>query len=112
MLSLPHPSRAAGCPSPCFLVLFERPSCECLALRVRVCVWRVQCVCGRHYPAIQDFIRNSAPGVTGLQVTYTQGAPPNLFMQDAAGMTLEEVSIANWKSEHIAEYLSEKLASA
>ena len=77
-----------------------------------VCVWRVQCVCGRHYPAIQDFIRNSAPGVKGLQITYTQGAPPNLFMQDAAGTTLEEVSIANWKSEHIAEYLSEKLASA
>lgn len=67
---------------------------------------------GRHYPAIQDFIRNSAPGVKGLEITYTQGAPPNLFMQDASGTTLEEVSIANWKGEHISEYLNEKLASA
>ena len=44
-------------------------------------------------------------------MTYTQGAPPNLFLQDAAGTTLEEVSIANWKREHIDEYLQEKLAS-
>ncbi|KAL1520223.1 hypothetical protein AB1Y20_023693 [Prymnesium parvum] len=47
-----------------------------------------------------------------LDVTYTQGAPPNLFMQDVSGATLDEVSIANWKVEHIEEYLSEKLDSA
>ena len=53
-----------------------------------------------------------AGGFKNLQVTYTQGAPPNLFMQDASGATLEEVSIANWKVEHIEEYLTEKLAGA
>lgn len=46
-----------------------------------------------------------------LSVTYTQGAPPNLFMQDASGTTLEEIGIASWKREHIEEYLAEKLAS-
>ena len=33
-------------------------------------------------------------------------------MQDASGATIEEVSIASWKREHIEEYLNEKLASA
>ena len=45
-------------------------------------------------------------------MTFTQGAPPNLFLQDAAGTTIEEVGIANWKREHIEEYLAEKLATA
>ena len=54
----------------------------------------------------------STPALTNLQVTYTQGAPPNLFLQDAAGTTIEEVSIANWKREHIDEYLAEKLSKA
>ena len=65
-----------------------------------------------HYPAIQEFINDVAPKITNLQVTYTQGAPPNLFMQDEAGATLEEVSIASWKREHIDEYLAEKLTAA
>jgi len=30
-------------------------------------------------------------------------------MQDSSGATVEEVSIASWKSEHIEEYLAEKL---
>ena len=64
-----------------------------------------------HYPAIQEFIQESAPKLKNLQVTYTQGAPPNLFMQDKNGVTLEEVSIASWKREHIDEYLAEKLAA-
>jgi len=46
-----------------------------------------------------------------LEVTYTQGAPPNLFMKDASGAVLEEVNIANWKTEHIEEYLAEKLVT-
>lgn len=64
-----------------------------------------------HYPAIQDFVQQKAPGVKNLQVTYTQGAPPTLFMKDSGGAVLEEVSIANWKTEHIDEYLAEKLAA-
>ena len=39
-----------------------------------------------------------------MQVTYTQGAPPNLFMTDAEGNTVEEIGIANWKVEHIEEF--------
>jgi len=45
-----------------------------------------------------------------VQVTYTQGAPPNLFMKDKDDNTVEEIGIANWKVEHIIEYLAEKLA--
>jgi len=56
-------------------------------------------------------VREKAPNIPNLQVTYTQGAPANLFMQDANGATLEEVSIASWKTEHIDEYLREKLAA-
>ena len=65
-----------------------------------------------HYPAIQEFVQQSAQNIKNLEVTYTQGAPPNLFMQDEHGATLEEVSIASWKREHIDEYLAEKLATA
>ena len=64
-----------------------------------------------HYPAIQEFVNSKAPGVKNLKVTYTQGAPPNLLMQDASGAVVEEVSIANWKTEHIDEYLAEKLVT-
>ena len=39
-----------------------------------------------------------------MQVTYTQGAPPNMFMKDADGNTIEEIGIANWKVEHIEEF--------
>ena len=46
-------------------------------------------------------MQQSAPKLKNLEVTYTQGAPPNLFMQDANGATQEEVSIASWKREHI-----------
>ena len=34
-----------------------------------------------------------------VQVTYTQGAPPNLFMKDADGNVVEEIGISNWKLE-------------
>ena len=64
-----------------------------------------------HYPAIQEFVQQSSSKFKNLRVTYTQGAPPNLFLQDDAGVTIEEVSIANWKREHIDEYLAEKLAA-
>ena len=30
-------------------------------------------------------------------------------MQDGTGRTVEEVAIANWKTEHIEEFLAEKL---
>jgi len=65
-----------------------------------------------HYPAIREFIQQKAPSLNNLEVTYTQGAPPNLFMKDASGAVLEEVNIANWKTEHIDEYLNEKLSAA
>ena len=32
-------------------------------------------------------------------------------MQDASGVTLEEVSIASWKREYIDEYHAEKLSA-
>ena len=64
-----------------------------------------------HYPAIQEFINEVAPSIPNLSVTYTQGAPPNLFMQDEGGATLEEIAISSWKREHIDEYLAEKLAA-
>lgn len=50
-----------------------------------------------HYPAIREFVQDNAPSVKNLDVTYTQGAPPLLFMKDAEGAVLEEVNIANWK---------------
>jgi hypothetical protein len=42
-------------------------------------------------------------------VTYTQGAPPNLFMKDSDGRTVDEVNVGSWKAEYIEEYLTEKL---
>ena len=42
-------------------------------------------------------------------MTYTQGAPPTLYMQDADGRTVDELSVGGWKTEYIDEYLHEKL---
>jgi hypothetical protein len=62
-----------------------------------------------HYPALKEFIDQKAGKYKNLRVTYTQGAPPNLLMQDATGATMEEVSIHQWKAEHIDEFLTERL---
>ena len=64
-----------------------------------------------HYPDIAGFVETSSTKYANLRVTYTQGAPPALFMQDKSGMTLEEVSIAAWNRDQIEEYLSEKLSA-
>ena len=42
-------------------------------------------------------------------MTYNQGAPPTLYMQDADGRTVDELSVGGWKTEYIDEYLQEKL---
>lgn len=62
-----------------------------------------------HYPALNEFIEKHAPEFKNLKVTYTQGAPPTLLMQSDQGDTLDEVSVAQWKTEHLTEYLTEKL---
>ena len=60
-----------------------------------------------HYPAIKDFIQQKAGGVKNLGVTYTQGAPPNLYMKDAAGAVVEEVLLAMpVTSRHLRSQLS------
>jgi hypothetical protein len=64
-----------------------------------VCRWRIA-----QYPAIQEFAESKLQDYPNVQVTYTQGAPPNMFMKDADGNTVEEIGIANWKVEHIEEF--------
>jgi len=44
-----------------------------------------------------------------LRVIYRTGASPTLKMQDHAGEETT-LSIDNWKTEHIIEFLKEKLA--
>lgn len=65
-----------------------------------------------HYPALQEFIDKHASEFRNLKVTFSQGAPPTLFMQDEQGKNLDEVSVAQWKTEHLTEYLTEKLKAS
>ena len=51
-----------------------------------------------HYPAIKDFIQQKAGAVKNLEVTYTQGAPPNLYMKDSSGSIVDEVRFAHHRN--------------
>ena len=77
----------------------------------RACVYVHACVhlCVLvHTCARQSFIEDEAKDIDGLEVAYVQGARPELVMH-GKGDTEERVNIQSWKTEHIVEYLGEKL---
>jgi len=69
-----------------------------------ICSWRLS-----HYPHIKEFVDKNARDFANLRVIYRSGALPALKMQDNAGVETI-LSIDNWKTEHIIEFLKEKLA--
>lgn len=72
--------------------------------------WRIPSCVLLPAQALADFIEERAPAIDKLQVTYTQGAPPTIFLQNEEGETLEEVAITgSWQPEHIEDFLREKL---
>ena len=59
-------------------------------------------------PAVKDFIRDHASEYHNLKITYTNGAPPRLFMHNEAGETVETFDEMHWKSKDIIqEFLAE-----
>jgi len=53
-------------------------------------------------------VEKEAHKFPSFKVEYQAGAPPVLQMKDAAGK-VESLTIDNWKTEHIVEFLKEKL---
>ena len=64
-------------------------------------------------PHIKDFVdKVKEEPIPGFEIDYKQGAPPILHLYEADGWEGEPISIAQWKSEHIREFLVEKLKAA
>jgi len=60
-------------------------------------------------PHINEFVEKEAQHFANFQINYVNGADPVLDLVDQSGNT-EQLSIDNWKTENIKEFLEEKLA--
>ena len=60
----------------------------------------------------QDFVdKVKEDPVANFEIDYKQGAPPVLHLYDANGDEASDpISISQWKSEHIFEFLQSKLS--
>jgi len=66
-----------------------------------------QCKFGR-YPTIAEFCKKESTQFRNLQIDYVQAADPVLHLTASNG-NVEKVSINDWKTEHIVEFLNDKL---
>jgi hypothetical protein len=62
----------------------------------------------------QDFVdKVKEDPVDNFEIDYKQGAPPVLHLYDKSGDEASDpISISQWKSEHIFEFLQSKLAGS
>ena len=63
-------------------------------------------------PSAQDFVdKVKETPVDNFEINYKQGAPPVLHLYDDSGDEASDpISISQWRSEHIFEFLQSKLA--
>eukprot|EP00455_Lapot_gusevi_P005914 TRINITY_DN12526_c0_g1_i1.p1 TRINITY_DN12526_c0_g1~~TRINITY_DN12526_c0_g1_i1.p1 ORF type:complete len:145 (+),score=32.72 TRINITY_DN12526_c0_g1_i1:69-503(+) len=59
------------------------------------------------YPNVHEFIKNKAKQFPQLEIRYTVGMAPTLFMSDK--QTEDSISVATWKTDTIEDFLREKL---
>lgn len=57
---------------------------------------------------MRDFIEKHADSFGKDMIRYKNGAPPRIILSNDSGDT-ETIRIDNWKAEHIAEYLTERM---
>lgn len=65
-------------------------------------------------PFIQEFVdKHKAEPLKGLRIKYKQGAPPVLHLYDAEGNEASDpISISQWKTEHIVDFIQSKVKGA
>lgn len=63
-----------------------------------------------HLPQIKTFVEERASNYPNLDVENIRGKMPELVLEKADG-TKERVAIEKWKTEHIEEFLAERLQS-
>ena len=61
----------------------------------------------REFPHVETFLKERISSYPNMQVKYHFGAPPRLKLK--AGAKSETIRIDHWKTEHIEEYLKDKL---
>jgi len=68
------------------------------------------CQCKLHrFPHINEFIQKEASNFPALTIDYANAADPVFELKDSNG-NVELLSIDNWKTEQIIEFLQEKLS--
>ena len=60
-------------------------------------------------PHIDNFVKHKAKNFPGLIVNQFLGAPPRLIMYKEGSSEPTIVPIVHWKTEHLEEYLKDKL---
>ena len=66
-------------------------------------------VVNRDFPHVETFVKERISNYPNLQVKYQFGSPPRLTLR--SGTKSETIRIDHWKTEHIEEYLKDKLLS-
>lgn len=61
----------------------------------------------REFPHVETFLKERISSYPNMKVKYFFGAPPRLNLK--AGAKSETIRIDHWKTEHIEEYLKDKL---
>ena len=62
----------------------------------------------REFPTVQTFVDEKAGKFEGLEVDYRFGSAPRLILKGAKGQK-ESLRVDRWKTEHIEEFLNDKL---
>eukprot|EP00243_Klebsormidium_subtile_P004026 TRINITY_DN17803_c0_g1_i1.p1 TRINITY_DN17803_c0_g1~~TRINITY_DN17803_c0_g1_i1.p1 ORF type:complete len:180 (+),score=19.82 TRINITY_DN17803_c0_g1_i1:25-540(+) len=63
----------------------------------------------RYYSAVSTFLEKHMKDHPKLTLKHRSGSAPKLVMKDKDGKVQETIRIDNWKTEHINEFLKQKL---
>jgi len=59
---------------------------------------------------LKEFVDKKASEFSNFNIQYQQGARPVIELKDESGSVVDSVGIDQWKTEHIVDFLREKLA--
>ncbi|KAG6599625.1 15 kDa selenoprotein [Phytophthora cinnamomi] len=63
----------------------------------------------KRYPKVASFLEHQAPQIKGLEVQDVESRLPMLQFLDEDGEKVEEISVAHWDEDSIAEFIGNKL---
>jgi len=62
-----------------------------------------------HSPHLESFVTKEAANFANLQLQWVNGMQPVLELKNEDSRVVQSIGIAKWKTEHIVEFLNEKL---